>query len=130
MTSPSAFFGPPHRQGAPLLILPDAKWMGKWDTVTTGALLFTAFVTPYEVALLETEMDEPLFFINWVVNLVFIADLVSPLLQDLLCEPRKRNVHRNLNLRLQGDVVLLGVSAVRKRRWRSSQGPRKDPETL
>ena len=33
------------------LIMPDSKYMGRWDVVTMIALLFTSLVTPYEVAL-------------------------------------------------------------------------------
>ena len=34
--------------------MPDSKYVQRWDLVTMLALLFTAFVTPYEVALLES----------------------------------------------------------------------------
>ena len=36
-----------------LLILPDSRYMQRWDVVTIVALLFTAVVTPFEVALLQ-----------------------------------------------------------------------------
>ena len=42
---------------------------------TTSALLFTATVTPFEVCLgLETAWNG-LFFVNLVVNVIFIADI-------------------------------------------------------
>ena len=31
------------------LLMPDSRYMQRWDLVTMVALLFTAFVTPYEV---------------------------------------------------------------------------------
>ena len=31
------------------LLLPESKYIQRWDLVTLGALIFTAFVTPYEV---------------------------------------------------------------------------------
>ena len=36
-----------------LLIMPDSRYMQRWDVVTIVALLFTAVVTPFEVALLQ-----------------------------------------------------------------------------
>ena len=53
--------------------------MQKWDSVTTLALLFTAIVTPYEVACLgaEAPADTPFLVLLsdglWVIN-----QLVSP----------------------------------------------------
>ena len=61
------------RQG--FLLDPNQKFMRQWDVVTMVALLFTATVTPYEVALLETELDA-LFFVNRLVDLVFVSDMV------------------------------------------------------
>ena len=56
------------------LIMPESKLMQKWDMVTINALLFTAVVTPYEVACLETELNV-LFFINRMVDCIFIVDM-------------------------------------------------------
>jgi hypothetical protein len=60
---------------------PDAH-LQYWDFATLSALFFTATVTPYEVCLMWEEpkfhLDNwatPLFFINWVVNAVFIIDI-------------------------------------------------------
>ena len=53
----------------------NSKRMGYWDTMTTLALLFTATVTPYEVALLEVHFD-PLFVINRVVDSIFVFDIL------------------------------------------------------
>lgn len=67
----------------PLLILPDSVYMQRWDIVTLLALMFTAFVTPYEVALLESEVDyfkintwDPLFVVNRLIDLIFLKDMV------------------------------------------------------
>lgn len=57
------------------LLLPDSKHMQNWDKVTVMALLYTAVVTPYEVAFLETTPASALFWINQVVNLVFVVDM-------------------------------------------------------
>ena len=57
------------------LLLPESKYIQRWDLVTLGALIFTAFVTPYEVALLQTKYDG-LFFVNRLVDFVFFKDMV------------------------------------------------------
>ncbi|GMH60073.1 hypothetical protein TrLO_g2224, partial [Triparma laevis f. longispina] len=64
------------------LIHPDSQYMQRWDMVTLLALIFTAFVTPYEVALLDSECDyfnvmtwDPLFAANRVIDLVFLKDM-------------------------------------------------------
>mmetsp|Transcript_23006 Transcript_23006/g.51880 ORF Transcript_23006/g.51880 Transcript_23006/m.51880 type:complete len:641 (+) Transcript_23006:272-2194(+) len=67
------------------LINPDGNFMQKWDSVTTLALLFTAIVTPYEVACLGAEapadtpflvlLSDGLWVINQLVNLVFVVDM-------------------------------------------------------
>lgn len=43
-----------------------SHFMGKWDCVTGIALIFTALVTPFEVAFLEAAESplEPLFIVN------------------------------------------------------------------
>ena len=54
------------------------------DFFTLSALFFTSTVTPYEVCLLWEEAKfadgfaawgTPLFFINWVVNIIFMIDI-------------------------------------------------------
>lgn len=68
------------------LINPDGKKMQFWDAVTTTALVFTAIVTPFEVACLDGEspastpfaklISDPLWTVNQFVNLVFVVDMV------------------------------------------------------
>lgn len=53
---------------------PSSSFMVRWDFLTTLCLLFTIFVTPYEVSFLETKLNE-LFWINRVVDFVFIVDI-------------------------------------------------------
>lgn len=52
-----------------------SKWIGWWDTLIGLALIFTALVTPYEVALLETVLDK-LFVANRLVDGLFLLDIV------------------------------------------------------
>ena len=52
-----------------------------WDLVAMIALIFTALVTPYEVAFLipppmEERLTDPLFLINRVVDLIFVVDML------------------------------------------------------
>lgn len=58
------------------LVMPESNAMQYWDVVAMFALFFTAIVTPYEVALLKTKAHSPLFYVNRLVDLVFLADLV------------------------------------------------------
>jgi potassium voltage-gated channel Eag-related subfamily H protein 7 len=50
---------------------PIANW---WDVILIGALLFTTFVTPAEVALLEVELNG-LFAVNRFVDAIFLTDM-------------------------------------------------------
>ena len=47
-----------------------------WDFCTGFCLLFTAFVTPFEVGIGLKQSADALFFFNQVVNLVFTIDIV------------------------------------------------------
>ena len=47
-----------------------SPWMKNWDLLMAMLLLFTASVTPFEVAFLETEVNF-LFFLNRLVDLLF-----------------------------------------------------------
>jgi len=49
--------------------------MKQWDLVMMICLLFTAVLTPFEVAFLQTTLDL-LFIINRVVDALFACDLV------------------------------------------------------
>ena len=52
-----------------------SNFIGPWDLLTALALIFTTFVTPYEVALLGAEPGMELFFTNRCVDLIFLSDL-------------------------------------------------------
>ena len=64
---------------APWYILhPYSHFMSSWDCVTTLALLFTAAITPFEVAFLprpETP-SEGLFVVNRILDAIFIVDML------------------------------------------------------
>ena len=51
-----------------------AKWLPYWDGTAAMALVFTALVTPFEVALLPPS-GIALFIINRIVDCVFISDI-------------------------------------------------------
>ncbi|KAI9345573.1 hypothetical protein BDR26DRAFT_856285 [Obelidium mucronatum] len=66
----------------PETILPlydsNSKFVKRWDALALVLLLFTASVTPYETAFLDSEGTttiDLLFLINQVVNLVFLFDM-------------------------------------------------------
>lgn len=59
-----------------------SPWIGWWDAVTSFALIFTAMVTPVEVAFLKipdsvgARWTDPLFLTNRAVDLIFIWDIL------------------------------------------------------
>lgn len=53
----------------------NSKFLSRWDPVVMSALCFTALVTPYEVALLDTSFD-PLFVVNRLIDSVFVVDMI------------------------------------------------------
>lgn len=57
------------------LIHPNSNFMSFWDINTILWLTFTAIVTPFEVAFINTDLGNPLFWINRVVDLFFILDM-------------------------------------------------------
>ena len=63
------------------IVSPQGKFIKRWDRVTGIALLFTAFVTPWEVGFLPSGFFEPqaasygLFAVNRVVDSIFICDI-------------------------------------------------------
>jgi potassium voltage-gated channel Eag-related subfamily H protein 7 len=54
---------------------PRTEKMKNWDVVIALLLVYTAYVTPYEVAFLSTERINPLFVFNRFVDLCFICDM-------------------------------------------------------
>ena len=59
------------------LLDPNSKMMNFWDLVMLALLFYTATLTPFEVCFLwaETKRDA-LWVVNWVVNLLFITDMI------------------------------------------------------
>ena len=70
MTKHKAFM-----ERSPLVISPRTWYMRKWDLVTLVLLLFTAVVTPVEVAFLETSLWSIMFWINRSVDALFVIDI-------------------------------------------------------
>jgi hypothetical protein len=56
---------------------PQSKFLMYWDVVTAVAMLWTAFVTPFEVGFLAAAEDvtSPLFIVNRLIDTVFIVDM-------------------------------------------------------
>jgi potassium voltage-gated channel Eag-related subfamily H protein 7 len=59
-----------------LLIDPRTTRHAKWDTWVALLLVYTAYVTPYEVAFNSTRLN-PMFYVNLVVNISFFLDLLK-----------------------------------------------------
>ena len=57
------------------LLNPRSQYIQTWDLVAAMALLYTAFVTPFEVGLGLPTVVDSLFVVNQVINLVFIIDV-------------------------------------------------------
>ena len=58
------------------LLNPRGALVGYWDLVITMALMFTISVTPYEVSLDVSKNLDTLFWINQVVGIIFLVDIV------------------------------------------------------
>lgn len=54
-----------------------SRLMGYWDALTSLALLYTALLTPAEVALLDPALSplEPLFLVNRTIDVIFLIDI-------------------------------------------------------
>jgi potassium voltage-gated channel Eag-related subfamily H protein 7 len=57
------------------LFHPDSRFIARWDLILLVALLFTATVTPYEVAFVEPEINA-MFFVNRAVDFLFLTDIM------------------------------------------------------
>lgn len=58
-------------------ISPQSKFLGRWDFATATAMLWTAFVTPFQIGFLEP-IESPssaLSILNRLVDVVFLADM-------------------------------------------------------
>ena len=60
------------------IIDPRGNFVRYWDVIVVLALLFTSFVTPFEVGLLRHDFQtmQALFLINRAVDIVFVSDVV------------------------------------------------------
>eukprot|EP00873_Tetraselmis_striata_P012096 jgi/Tetstr1/432360/TSEL_021757.t1 len=67
-----------HMYTSPRGVLDPRKvFMQRWDVLIAVLLLFTAVVTPYEVAFIENNsFVDPLFIINRIVDVLFFIDMV------------------------------------------------------
>ena len=52
-----------------------SKFIGKWDALVTLALIYTALLTPFEVAFLESNSSLTITVWNRFVDIVFTADM-------------------------------------------------------
>ena len=52
------------------------KYIVYWDTMTFLALMFTAILTPWEVCLIKGTPSWKWTLANWIVNTIFIIDMV------------------------------------------------------
>ena len=62
--------------GIPFILDPSSKRMQQWDLLMMILLLFTATVTPFEIAFIPTDPDSLMFLINRFVDACFICDMV------------------------------------------------------
>ena len=84
------------RRSRPFMLIDPrySKSAQRWDICTVLALIFTAIVTPFEVAFLQTPeswaaaWSDPLFFLNRLVDVIFSIDLV---LQFFLIYPEQND---------------------------------------
>ena len=60
----------------PFVLDPTSKRMQQWDLLMMVLLLYTATVTPFEIAFIQTDPESLLFFVNRIVDACFILDMV------------------------------------------------------
>eukprot|EP00898_Chlorokybus_atmophyticus_P002905 jgi/Chlat1/3615/Chrsp237S00261 len=58
------------------MIDPRGGFMRHWDVLMLSLLFWTAVITPYEVAFLQTSIHSGLFWINRLVDLLFTIDII------------------------------------------------------
>ena len=63
------------RQARRGFLNPRSSYTQWWDLITALALLYTCFVTPFEVAIVSKAEIGALFYINQVINMIFIVDM-------------------------------------------------------
>ena len=64
-----------HHHAPWYIIRPISRFQSIWDLITSAALVFTALMTPYEVAFLAPALDG-LFAVNRLIDAVFVMDMV------------------------------------------------------
>jgi hypothetical protein len=57
------------------LFQPQGRFMRKWNLLLVVLMIFTAVVTPYEVAFLSSGPTEPIFWVDRVVDFLFFIDI-------------------------------------------------------
>jgi CRP-like cAMP-binding protein len=82
----SSFYA--RKQGV-LVLSPFGTFMRKWDLVIIGALVWTAIVTPAEVAFARPSLNYQ-FILNRIIDLFFISDLF---INFLLAIPEEKTGH-------------------------------------
>lgn len=73
------------------LLDPQCPYLKYWDVVILSALCYTALVTPYEVAFLETGLN-PLFFFNRFIDCIFCKDMVMQFFLKVQLRERRGTV--------------------------------------
>lgn len=69
----------PYAKESKYMISPNSPFLQNWDCIVIMALIFTALVTPYEVALLDTHLN-PLFVVNRLIDTTFVIDMALQLM--------------------------------------------------
>jgi potassium voltage-gated channel Eag-related subfamily H protein 7 len=63
------------KRGWDPVLNPNGYYMTAYDMIVLVALIYTTFVTPYEVAILPTAMNKR-FIVNWCVDSIYIFDML------------------------------------------------------
>eukprot|EP00946_MAST-07B_sp_MAST-7B-sp1_P005219 g5219.t1 len=61
--------------GIPFILDPSSTRMQQWDILMMLLLIFTATVTPFEIAFVPTDPDSLMFLVNRAVDACFICDM-------------------------------------------------------
>lgn len=87
------------------VIDPNSKWREKWDFFIMLLLLFTATITPFEVAFMETNLCTAggiaLYTVNRLVDTGFICDMFMNFFVAYFSEEESKWIYDNAKIRKQ-----------------------------
>lgn len=94
-----------------------AKWLDKWSLMFVFAIIYTALVTPYDIAFFQNVELSALFWMNQFINVIFFIDIVFNFLLHYKESPAKggrwvRSPHLIVIHYLKGNFIIDVLSTI------------------